>query len=621
MRPPPIPSPLQGEDKGGGERRRVMRFLKLVWVIVFSTLALTYALDYIESSSGLDNPALDGGRTELEMADINGDGNIDILSIGDHGSPYVNTQEHGIMVWFGDGQGNWSVYQNGNFGYGGIAIGDINNDGFLDAGYGMHHNYSSTDFGDSILEAALGDGTGQNWTPWDDGISTAGDWGMFCTDFGDINNDGYLDLGSASFGCCDGIHIVINNGDGTWYESFGFLGGNSTMDFMFGDVNADGHADFVAAHQYGSVYLGDGNGNFTLADGNLPPAGNVGRRGPSIGDVDNDGDQDFAFRNSNGGVEVWIWQGSNTWADFSGNLPNSGPYYGTQISDMNVDGFMDVAAFGDSTITVWFGNGAGNWTEATTFYTPGPGDYAAFRVGADADHNGYPDIVLEGEEGTWPSSINKLHFFKETSTPGSLFVVPIYPRGGETFIAGSVHFIRWTCGVPSGDIATIKLEISINGSSGPYTEIVAGIPNNCMYQWSIPTGISSDNCYIRYTATTATDTSLAITPTSFRISPSPGVKEFDVLSFEKMKIEVMPTVSAQTVLINISSSGSDNKYVKVYDNCGKLVKKLFEIKGSGEFTIYWDKKDDQENEVSAGIYFITLETEKEKISKKVVLVE
>ncbi|MCX7995582.1 MAG: hypothetical protein N3A65_07420, partial [candidate division WOR-3 bacterium] len=81
--------------------------------------SLIYALSYIESSQGLENPAMEGGRTEMEMVDINNDGNIDILSIGDHGSPYINTQEHGVMVWFGNGQGVWSIYQNGDFGYGG----------------------------------------------------------------------------------------------------------------------------------------------------------------------------------------------------------------------------------------------------------------------------------------------------------------------------------------------------------------------------------------------------------------------------------------------------------------------------------------------------------------------
>jgi hypothetical protein len=598
------------------------------FVLIFTCLLLIntviYSLEYIESSSGLQTPEWESGRTEIEMADINQDGHIDILSIGDHGSPYINATEHGIMVWFGDGQDSWSVYQNGDFGYGGIAVGDVNNDGHMDVGYGMHHNYSSTDFGDSIMEVALGDGTGQNWTPWDDGISTGGDWGMFSTDFADINNDGYLDIGSVSFGADDGIHIFINHGDGTWNQSFGFLGGNSTMHFIFGDVNADGNADFCAAHEYGSIYLGDGQGNFVVADGNLPPIGNVGRLGPSLGDVDNDGDQDFAFTNSNGGIEVWTWQGNNNWSNFSGSLPTTGPYYLSQLYDMNIDGFIDLVAFGDSTITVWLGNGTSSWTQDVTFYTIGPGTSESFRVGGDADHNGYPDIAIVNEEGSGWNPINHLRFYKENSIPESLFVFPMYPRGKERFEAGSVHFIDWTCGVPPGRGSTMRLEYSTNGSSGPWAMIVPGAPNNGRYQWSIPEGISSESCYIKYTAITNinrdTAISTAITRAPFKISPVSSIKEIKVPISENPTIKVIPTISKHSVQIQITTFGLTKAELKVYDNQGRLIRNLFKTWGSGEFSINWDKTNGKGMKVTPGNYFIVLEGQNKKLAEKVVII-
>jgi len=600
-----------------------MRYVFLI-VLLGMLSVPAFCLDYIESSSGLGTPEMEGGRTELEMVDINDDGNIDILSIGDHGSPYINTSEHGIMVWFGDGTGNWSVYQNGNFGYGGICAGDVNNDGFMDVGYGMHHNYSSTDLGDSILEVALGDGTGQNWTPWDDGISIAdpSQWGMFCTDFADINNDGLLDLGSNAFGADDGVHIFLNNGDGTWTQVFGFLGGNSTMDFMFGDVNADGNADFVAAHQYGSVYLGDGAGGFSLADGNLPSGGNSGRVGPSLGDVNNDGRLDLAFRNSDGGIEVWAWQGSNTWTDVSGTLPGAGPYQSTQLWDMDQDGFMDVAAYGDVTATVWCGDGAGTWTQATTFTLPDPGGRAAFRVGADADHNGFPDMVLiNEEEGTDPwNPVNTPHFFKESSTADSLCIRSVFPRGSEKFVAGSVNFIRWTCAVPAGDTALVKLELSTDGVAGPWSDINDSLPSNDRYQWAIPAGVASTNCFIRYTALTGSDTSIAATPHAFTIALESAVGELHEVPVSA-QLSAVPSIILDKVMLQVAIDHADEAAVRVYDCSGRLIRTLLQACGAGTWRFVWDGTDHRGMRVPAGVYYIVLELDGQNITEKIVLVK
>lgn len=479
-------------------------------------------LQYVESSTGLQPPTLDGGRTEVEMGDVDGDGHIDLVSIGDHGSPYVNTDEHGVMVWFGNGQGVWSVFQNGNFGYGGVALGDANNDGLMDVGYAMHHNYSSNDFGDQLIEVALGDGTGQNWQPWDDGLATNGEtWGMFGTDFADVDNDGDLDIASNSFGCCAGVHVYLNHGDGTWSQSFGFLGGNSTDDIAFGDVNGDGFADLAAANQLGTVYLGDGAGGLQLADGNLPPGGNSGRRGIALGDANGDGRDDLSFCLQNAGPAVWIWGPGNVWQDFSNGLPQQVACRGTQLYDMNGDGHRDLTVFiGGGNVRVFAGDGQGNWVEAAAFQVPEV-TYAAMRVGGDADHNGFPDIAVVAEAGGL-NGRNRLRFFKEASLPTALSIQPVAPHGGEVFYAGSTHFIDWLSAAPDGEPGSVQIELSTTGPGGPWLPIVGGVPNNGRYQWRIPVDTPhSTECYLRFTVTTSQGAAQAQTTAPFSILSSP----------------------------------------------------------------------------------------------------
>lgn len=591
-------------------------------IIILALSPILYSqnqLTYIESSQGLGTPALEGGRTELEFADVNGDGHLDILSIGDHGSPYINTQQHGVMVWFGDGEGNWSVFQYGNFGYGGIAVGDVNNDGLLDVGYGMHHNYSSNDLGDQLLEVALGDGSGMFWTPWDDGLATNGEtWGMFGTDFADINNDGDLDIGSNSFGCCAGVHVYANNMDGAWTQAFGFTGGNSTNDFVFGDINNDGFPDFAVAHQSGTVYMNDGMGNFSLAQGNLPSGGSLGHRGPDLGDVDNDGRDELSFCNSNGGVEVWKWAPGNNWTSISNGLPASGGYEATQIYDMDMDGFADVTAFGNGAVTVWKGHGAGNWTQIANFTLPSPGRFKAFRIDGDADHNGYPDIALVDEEGSFFNYQNHLRFFKESSPKDSLTIKPVAPGPNRYWHVNSIQAIKWISGVPVGDTSWVKLEISRNDSSGPWYLLADSLPNNGHYQWQVLDSLASNEyCRIRYTVYNGMDSAAALTPTGFYIGPV-TVKLTDSGNQPLQGFQLFPNYPNPfnpSTTIEYYLPSAEWVTLKVYDASGREAAALVDNRQTaGRHRIRFDAAS-----LSSGIYICRIRAGDYSDSRKMIL--
>ena len=563
------------------------------------------ALTYVAASpSGSQFPQWEGGDTELEFADTNGDGHVDLISIGDHGSPYIGSGEHGVMVYFTDGTGGWTIHQEGDFGYGGIAAGDANGDGFMDVGYGMHHDYASTDLGDQLIEVALGDGTGTLWTPWDDGLATNGeDYGMAATDFADFDNDGDLDLASLSFGCCNGVHVYRNNGDGTWTQSFARTGGNASCFLCTGDVNGDGFADIAASYQYGCVFLGDGAGGFVPGDAGLPAPGTSGFAGVALGDVDGDGCGDLAFVQS-GGVRVYVWR-ANRWESASTGLPASGIYGAAQLCDMDSDGLTDVAAMGDGTCSVWLGDGAGHWTAGGGFNGPVASETQAFRVGGDIDHNGRPDVAVVQEQGNWPSYRNYLHVFKEASAPAARFACLHFPRGSEAFYLGSVQFVRWAAARVGTAPASIDIEVSSTGPSGPWSSIAAGLPDSGRYQWTVAGPITShawmrvslDQDGERVSDVSGPFTLLSSDPTAIGTAETPGAMESAV----RLCSSPNPISGPGRLFLSGSRDEASSPRplsIFLHDATGRIVRTIPLLGG----TAAWCPTDDAGDPLPAGVY-------------------
>ncbi|EMR74826.1 PDK repeat-containing protein [Thermoplasmatales archaeon SCGC AB-540-F20] len=477
---------------------------------------LTFNRDvtFVSKSSGLETPAKEGGRTELELADVNNDGHLDVICVGDHGSPYINSPQHGIMVWLGDGIDSWSVIQVGNFGYGGIEAGDLNLDGYLDVVWGIHHDYGSGGFGDTLIGAALGDGTASNWTPWATGLGTGGEtYGMFATDLADFDCNGLLDIISLSFGSGNGYHQYENLGDGTWTQTWSLSGGNANYNIETCDINADGYPDFVGTREYTYVFLGDGAFGFTMNQNGLPSSS---YNGIDCGDFDYDGCDDIVIGYGSNGVCCYSFDKiNNQWVLKSNGLPTTGYYY-AQFGDINGDGFLDIIAYDSPIGYAYLGDGTGNWVVDGTFTMPSPGDYSAFVVDGDFDHDGREDVLIQAEQGSWPSYQNQLKAFSPWLEPTELSALVQIPHGGETFRSGSIRNIRWLSAVPSsqGD-ATVEIQVSLDGESGPWDTIASDIPNNGCFQWLVDAG-GSEYCRIKVIVTTSSSAS-AISASDFTI--------------------------------------------------------------------------------------------------------
>jgi len=531
-------------------------------------LAKGQQLNYTQvTSNGLTAVTFEIGFTELEVGDVDGDGDLDIVTIGDHGSPNINATEGGVMVFKNNGTGtSWSLTKTGNFGYGGVALGDVNNDGKMDIGYAMHHNYSTSDFGDQLIEVALGNGTGSSWTPYDDGLSTNGEtYGMFGVDFADVNNDGLLDISSNSFGCCSGIHVYRNNGNGTWTQTDGANAGNSHLWTKFGDFNNDGNVDLTTANELGFIWKNDGTGYFTSMQSGYPGDWYVEY---DIHDANNDGAKDIGMIDYNGAAKVYYFnKNTNAWVSISNGLPGSG-CIGMSLDDMNMDGNCDAIIWNAGIVSIYKGDGFGNWTQAGSFTIPET-QLASLTTG-DFDHDGYSDIAYMAKTSVMNSD-NYLRVYLHANANPTLNILPVNPKGYECFVQGSVQFVKWQSSVPSGPNATVTIDFSSAGNSGPWTNVVTNAPDNGTFQWTVPS-VNSPNCFLKFTITNGSSTQTIITANAFGIgtcsTPPTSAEEVEM---DALGFSVYPNPMTTQGYLQFKLEKSSNVKIQIADVLGKEI--------------------------------------------------
>lgn len=168
----------------------------------------------------------------LRLADINKDGNVDIIA--------ANTSSAsigGIQVWLGDGKGNF-IHETGPTRLGiymDVAVADLNKDGNLDivgAGWGAETGSLRAWFG-------LGDG---RWSVGPVPVLTKGSfWGV---EIADVDGDGNLDIIAASN--FNGVHIYYGDGRGAFPRSEMLTEKGSFWKALACDFNGDGIKDIIA---------------------------------------------------------------------------------------------------------------------------------------------------------------------------------------------------------------------------------------------------------------------------------------------------------------------------------------------------------------------------------------
>src|SRR5882757_3496395 len=150
--------------------------------------------------------------TSVKAGDLNNDGNLDLVVAG---SQPLNTTGNFISTYLGNGNGVFALKQTINLGQGNlkgdIAIGDFNEDGFLDVAFPQ--TGSAIQHGNNHLLTFFGDGTGNLVS----GPTFTVGYEPHTAIAVDVNHDGHLDL------------AVSNRTDGTVTVLLGDGHGNFTV--------------------------------------------------------------------------------------------------------------------------------------------------------------------------------------------------------------------------------------------------------------------------------------------------------------------------------------------------------------------------------------------------------
>jgi uncharacterized repeat protein (TIGR01451 family) len=317
--------------------------------------------------------------TDLDTVDLDRDGDPDLLVA----SPGIG----GLYSHYNNGDGTFSTSQGGFVSMGegpnSIVVTDLNGDGFVD--------WVSTDPGPDQVLVRLGEQLG-----WADEVAYNVGPDPESVTVGDLDGDGASDLVVSNFGDGDRnddgtLTLWFGEGDGTFSSPLTIpIGDDSIRNTAIGDLNGDGLADIAAAGLSGqiTVVFGTGGRNFGPATGFATVAESF-TTDVAIVDLDSDGRLDLAVTGS--GTSLTVLMNDTDLIDPTVTLttPAEGAFYrldqvvnasyscadtgGSEIASCTgpvANGSpIDTSTAGNHVFTVTATDGEGNTASETNTYT------------------------------------------------------------------------------------------------------------------------------------------------------------------------------------------------------------------------------------------------------------
>ncbi len=376
--------------------------------------------------------ATEGAFASLTSADINGDGNADLIGIRVVGC-YYDSRFVSVLLSKGDGTfaPKTDFVLDGT--YNSVKTADLNGDNNADII--IMSMDTSSNIGKVSVLLSKGDGT---FAPKAD-YATDGFLDLDAVITADLNGDRKADLiimSKDTSGSASKVSLWLGKGDGTFAPATDYAIDGSLTTATTADLNGDGKADMIVTSldfartiSKVSVLLNNGDGTFAQKT-DYAYATNLNSYSPSLTTTDLNGDgkadllvsaADYSGNISN--VSVFLNNGDGTFAPKTDYVIGD---YGVNPSsvlalDLNGDGYKDILykiSDGQEAdrVVALLNNGKGGFDDKTIVT---PGGYLSLLTPADLNNDGKTDIIGASTDAS--SGISKVSVLLNTTPPPITF--------------------------------------------------------------------------------------------------------------------------------------------------------------------------------------------------------
>ncbi|HXT11777.1 MAG TPA: Ig-like domain-containing protein [Candidatus Angelobacter sp.] len=346
---------------------------------------------------------------------------------------------------------------------------------------------------------------------------------------GDLNGDGYPDMfiinntSKSSLGhpvSTPGNTVWLNNGHGSFSRSGPKLGNEPANAVVLADVDGNGTLDAIVAADDGTeIWLNDGNGNFTQST--TLKVSDYRAISVAVGDVNGDGSMDMVI----GHIRPWFDSAQPLFGDevftndghgnflanqFFGNIAA----YGVALGDLNGDGRLDVFATGLVGDEVWLSTGTNFVKSGPTFGTEHWGRTVAL---ADLDGDGDLDAFV-GNFGLSRDSCQV--WFNDVRPAANNFNFSVPEEGFLSVPAFGVLSGASDSDGPALLVQTNAVKTYTAPTLGALIYLVSGLPNFSAKNFSYDS--QGNNIYLQTVPVYANHGTLNLRPDgSFTYTPQP----------------------------------------------------------------------------------------------------